>query len=739
MSETPISSRFLRSRLMMAVLAISLLVFAALAWYSRATPYPRTLRYAGSKQCAACHPEEYDAWKKSHHGLAERPIDPDLDRAAFDPPRELHHGSVTSRIWLEEKEGQPVLKIRTTDETGQYRDFEPERVIGVAPLRQLLVRFPRGQWQATALAYDPVAREWFDVFGDEDRKPHEWGYWTNRGMTWNSMCATCHVTNFQKNYRVEEDRYESHWTELAVGCEACHGPAADHVRWQREHPNGRNDPTITRFTKKQWVDTCGACHARRSLLLEPFRAGEAFLDQFTPVLPDLSDTYYPDGQVREENYEYVSFLLSRMYHEGVTCMDCHDPHTGKRLREGNNLCLKCHASKINPAEHTHHRLDGPGGRCENCHMPITVYMQRHPRRDHGFTIPDPLLTIEYGIPNACNRCHEDKSPEWALEAVEKWYGDRMDRVTRRRAVAVARARRGDITVIVDLLRYLNEEPYPAWRAVFALCLRPWREQPQVAAALVRALDDESPLVRWAAAAALNPERETPPAALQKLLDDKTRAVRVQAAWALRAHLSDGSPVSEELRQFLTLGTDQPTGCMMMGVFMKDRGNLDEAEAWFRRALRFEPRSPVPWEAIAVMYSEAGRPERSIEVLEEACQALPQEGHLHYLRGLGLAEVGKLPQAVAALEKAVQLMPDHARAWYNLGLARHRLNQPGLALRALQKAIDLEPENPDFTFALAAVYRDLGRRSQAVRWAERTLELDPLHRGAAALLEQLRGR
>ena len=32
--------------------------------------------------------------------------------------------------------------------------------------------------------------------------------------------------------------------------------------------------------------------------------------------------YFPDGQIRDEVYEYGSFLQSRMFHEGVTCSDC---------------------------------------------------------------------------------------------------------------------------------------------------------------------------------------------------------------------------------------------------------------------------------------------------------------------------------------------------------------------------------------------------------------------------------
>ena len=60
-------------------------------------------------------------------------------------------------------------------------------------------------------------------------------------------------------------------------------------------------------------------------------------------------------------------------------------------------------------------------------MPQTKYMQRHGRHDHGFTIPDPLVTRQTGIPNACNRCHQDKDTDWAINSVDKWYGSKMDR------------------------------------------------------------------------------------------------------------------------------------------------------------------------------------------------------------------------------------------------------------------------------------------------------------------------
>ena len=61
----------------------------------------------------------------------------------------------------------------------------------------------------------------------------------------------------------------------------------------------------------------------------------------------------------------------------------------------------------------------PGEACVGCHMPATVYLARDARRDHSFTIPDPVLTKEIAIPKACNRGHTDRTPEWAGERTDR--------------------------------------------------------------------------------------------------------------------------------------------------------------------------------------------------------------------------------------------------------------------------------------------------------------------------------
>jgi hypothetical protein len=124
-------------------------------------------------------------------------------------------------------------------------------------------------------------------------------HWTGREQTWNFMCALCHSTGLVRGYGAARDRYATGWTEISVGCESCHGPAAAHVAWARARASGaephkglsvwlkdrsghawrfaEDDPHgiarregPPRQSIAAQVETCGPCHARtRRLVADP--------------------------------------------------------------------------------------------------------------------------------------------------------------------------------------------------------------------------------------------------------------------------------------------------------------------------------------------------------------------------------------------------------------------------------------------------------------------------------------
>ena len=708
-------------------------------------------RYAGSSTCRECHEEAQRRWETSNHGLAERDFRADLDRPAFDPPRVFRHASQTSEARYQNGRYELVTLGFGTNR----QPYQLVRVIGNDPLRQFLIARPRGRLQVTEVAWDPRTNQWFDVYGNEDRRPGEWGHWTGRGMCWNAMCAACHNTRVRKNYDPATDTYHTAMTELTVSCEACHGPLKEHVVWQRTYRNsGRpypppagEDPTLPRYSTNQVFQTCGFCHARRADLTGDFHPGERFFDHYSLTIPDLTDTYYPDGQVRDEDYEYAAFLGSRMHTHGIVCMDCHTPHQAKPAILGNDLCMRCHNGSytnspvIDPVAHGFHAKYESGNDCRDCHMPQTVYMARHWRHDHGFTIPDPLLTKQFGIPNACNRCHRDKDADWSLKWVGEWYGPKMNRRTRDRAQWFARGRRGEAAARQPLLKLLAGEEIPYWQAAIINILRQWIGDPAVERAVRERLDAPDPLVREKAVQALAPLVGRPASGLRQVLrarlEDPVRCVRVAAAWALRATVDPASRAGRELRRMLDYNADQPTGQLQLAVYALDRDQPETAYAHLRKAIAWDPNSPPLRHEMAVVCSLTGRSREALEQLETACRLAPDEAEYAYKLALARNEVGDSAGTLAALERAVKLDPRHARAWYNLGLARNAAGRPEDALDALLRAESITPADPRIPYARATILFGLGRVAEARQAAARALEIRPGYPPARQFLDNLR--
>jgi tetratricopeptide (TPR) repeat protein len=707
-------------------------------------------RYAGSQSCRECHAAQFESWAKSNHGLAERNVDAAMDTAAFSPERTFHHGTQDSTAT--QIDGKPAVKTLGFD--NKHAAYTVARVIGHDPLRQYLVEGAGGRMQTLEVAFDPKRNEWFDVYGDEDRKPGEWGHWTGRGMGWNAMCANCHNTRLRKNYDEATDTYRTTMAEMSVGCESCHGPMKAHVEWRKQYPGSKEaDPTLKKFTRDQVFDTCGSCHARRRELTGDFVPGDSFGQHFQLTTVDESDLYFPDGQIRDELYEYGSFHGSKMHTAGVRCADCHDPHAAKPRLLGNVLCLRCHtgapgqipestviAPVIDPVAHSFHKADSTGAQCVNCHMPVTTYMQRHPRHDHSFPIPDPLLTKERGVPNACNKCHTDKDADWSLAATEKWWGEKMKRPSRERVQTVAAARAGTLQSGAPLLTLLRNEPNGYWKASLIRLLGAWSADAEVSRAFLEYAQHPDPLVRTAAVQALESVGGQLGAAAQQILarrtEDAERAVRVAAVSALRAPPDLQSRAYRELMHALDLAADQPTGQLQKGAWAQAHGDAAGALAHFEKAVSWDPNSGGIRHEYAVLLSSLGRTQDALKQMEEAVRLDPKQAEFRFKLALAWNETGNMQNAVREFEETVRIDKRHARAWYNLGLARNALGQTAESIVALREAEAAEPRDARIPYARATIHVRLGQRAEAREAAQRALAIQPDYQDARQLLQAI---
>ena len=681
--------------------------------------------------CAACHPAEFESWMKSQHAVANRLVDAEVDAAHFQLEQSVANSALrTSTAWTEEQ-----FSIVETDSNDVAATYEPVAVIGVEPLIQYLVPTEGGRLQTANVSYDTRSNEWFNS-QETEYEPEAWQHWRNRGMTWNSQCAFCHMTGFEKNYDPATDSYDSSWQAMGINCVQCHGDVDAHMKDMSVLP------TSSGLSSNQLQSACASCHARREELTGSFKLGDEFNDHYRLHLPDAIGAYYADGQVIEENFTYGSFMMSRMGHKGITCLDCHDPHSGGLVLPAvnNMLCMTCHApptrreaKPIIPTDHSHHPIGSTGNRCIECHMPVTKFMVRDPRRDHGFTSPDPVLTKELGIPNACNSCHGDQSIDWAIEWATRWYGEDMNERARTRARILTLVQEGDRSLGPELLDLAKTEEIAAWNAALTGILAVHAEREDVRAFLEEQLEHADPAVRAAAIRGLGPLPDYAER-IKKLRADPVRLVRLDAGWATWPVPPSDPAVREEIFKYFENISDQPAGALRKAQLAVAEGRIEEAVTWARKA--------VEWDdfhfhnmMLGRTLNLAGKNREARQAFEHAMELEPENAEYPYLLALLLAETKKPREALLALQKVINLDPAFGRAWYNLGLAYAELERLDEAITALNRSETLMEGSPEPAFARATIYLRLNQQDKALESAKRALVISPGYQPAQRLVKE----
>ncbi|MHB1265886.1 MAG: tetratricopeptide repeat protein [Gemmatimonadaceae bacterium] len=604
---------------MPCVVRVALILGSALVACGRGGAPPQ---FTGSARCAGCHAEQSAAWVRSQHSVAMQRATPRSVLAPFRGERFTHEG-VTSTF---HRRGDAYL-VRTEGADGLEHEYRVSYTFGVYPLQQYLVAFPGGRMQALSFAWDSRAaadsgQRWFFLFPGPRITHTDELHWTQRRQNWNYMCADCHSTAVRKGYDATADTFHTTYTEVSVGCESCHGPGSAHAtgatwfgritgrtvamplrldaqrgrRWVLDAGARTARPAVPARGRPE-IEVCAQCHARRFHIAEGYTAGRPLLDYYIPMLLERGQ-YWPDGQQREEVYTYGGFLQSRMYAAGVTCSDCHDPHTGKTRRPGNGVCAQCHAAAVyDTSAHHLHLADTEAARCTTCHMPTTTYMVVDPRHDHGMRVPRPSRSAALGAPDPCLRCHADRGAAWAEERIRATR-PRPSPGYQRFAAAFASDERGDAGALAALDAIVRDTTQPA--IVRATALSRMADYPgdTAAAAAHRWHRDASPLVRLAALAVA--ERWSPRergALALAALRDSTRAIRQAGAWLLAAdttllqRAADRRSFQRAAAEFVhsqRYNGDQPESRVALGAFLAMRGDLTGAERELRAALRIAP-------------------------------------------------------------------------------------------------------------------------------------------------------
>jgi tetratricopeptide (TPR) repeat protein len=706
--------------------------------------------FVGSAKCKDCHKPEYDKWKGSHHERAMDHANAQTVLGNFDGTVFRHFG-VESRFYRKEDR----FYVRTPGPEGKMGDFQILYTFGYFPLQQYLIAFPGGKLQCLPIAWDVRNKKWFHLYPDENIPPDDWLYWTNQSQNWNGMCAECHSTDLRKNFDPETGDYKTTWSEISVGCEACHGPASLHVQWAELPEMGRPDlenaglqVRTAGLGPKEQVAICAPCHSRRMSLADNIHRHADYLDYGVPQL--LSEGFYfADGQILEEVYVYGSFMQSKMAERGVRCSDCHDVHSIKRLKPGNDLCLQCHKKAVyDRKDHHFHKLKGEpgnpilsksgevvfdvgtGAECEQCHMPGRIYMGVDYRLDHSFRIPSPSLSAELDSPNACTRCHVDKSLQWAEDSVRKWYGEKK---RFHYGTVISRGRRGESRAEAELADLAQDRLYPAIVRATALQLLSTWSDPKTESVFSKALTDEEAIVRHTAIRHFpeqNPEKLVQE--LGPLLYDSVKAVRIEAAARL-AGLPERQMPSLLKRKFDAVFAEYVKALERTADFAPSRhnlgnlyariGDMERAVSDYERAIRIDNSFYPAKVNLATLYNQRGENRKAETLLKEVLAQRPDLYEVDYSLGLLLAEMEKYPEAEAFLAAAARGLPKRERIFYNLALVRQHLGMDAAAELAFNAAHGLNPKNGETLYALAVFYLQRYRLAEAKQTALKLIGLE----------------
>ncbi|OPA86195.1 hypothetical protein BFW87_25960 [Pseudomonas fluorescens] len=663
------------------------------------------------QQCQGCHQAQVKDWQGSHHQLAMQAATPQTVPANFNDATFTGEGE-TTRFFRRADE----FWVNTPGIDGKTADFRVAYTFGIAPLQQYLIEVGDGRLQALGVAWDTEKSRWFHLYPGQGVNFKNPLHWSKPSQNANFMCVECHTTGYKRNFDPVKNSFDSQWNSLGVGCQACHGPASNHVQWAAKkgdllHAGFAVDLKDKNATVE--LETCARCHARRAPLSDGFTVGKRLMDDYLPSVL-TRELYTLDGKIKDEVFEHGSFAQSKMAEKGVRCSNCHNPHSTELKAPGNAVCLQCHntagktpvatvdgrglqAKNYDSPEHTGLAVGQPGSFCVDCHMPGKFYMGNDFRHDHSFSIPpaaqavlqqapsygDSLALIRGGQPGAAQALY--------------------DQLARGNLPAIQRA-----TLSVELPNYPSEQ---------ALKLA------------TKDLGNPTPQVRESAVRAVS--ALLPPAERVELyaplLRDPVRAVRILAARDLLSVQGLGPAWDNAIAEYeqvqLSL-LERAEANLNLAMLYQASGRGDKVEAQLRTALLRDPDFFPALVTLAQWLEANGRADEARNLISEQLARQPDAALLQHTQGLMLIRVGDVAGAMPHLRNAAGLDPANGQFAFVLAVALHDSGKVDDACRQLEALLQRQPYNRNARLTLIQYYLANGHEPKAQAVMQSWKKLNP---------------
>lgn len=464
------------------VLALGGLALAAFTSYeSYSSLYDAV--FVGSDVCGRCHTVIYDDWKHSPHALmvrraAETSVVGDFKNAEWflpDSDRKTEFDKLPAARMF--RSGSDfVMSLRRPD-SDRFDDFRIDYVVGFQYRQVYLTAEKGGVLRRLPLQWSQKRQEFFPYWNFQEGSSPSTADFREQmhslNSAWNLFCARCHTTNLEVERKDPAHTVaDVSWTETGIACEACHGPGSHHASYfSRNYVNRivalvnskvRGEPvayiaSAKKLTKGEDLSVCARCHGPDIMMAstdvyriyEPGYSQKGRINDLSPHFKEFplqpgrtapTVECWDDGRPKGIGMLFRSFIESACYDKAEPrCYDCHNVHNNKKAAvpgilqasaASNEYCLNCHGDLENLVEeHTHHPAGTSGSFCYDCHMPRNILSIVDGtvsfKRTHTMSsIPDPVLSRQFGLsgsPNACNECHMEENVEWSQGWFERWW------------------------------------------------------------------------------------------------------------------------------------------------------------------------------------------------------------------------------------------------------------------------------------------------------------------------------
>jgi Tfp pilus assembly protein PilF len=141
--------------------------------------------------------------------------------------------------------------------------------------------------------------------------------------------------------------------------------------------------------------------------------------------------------------------------------------------------------------------------------------------------------------------------------------------------------------------------------------------------------------------------------------------------------------------------EKARGYTQLGSAHEEKGNLDEAIKYYKKASYLEPYNSEIYLFQGISLSKLGRTNEAMQEFREALRINSYNPEAHFNLGMALAKLGRTNEAIQEFrEAALRINPHNAEARARLGISLYTLGRRDGAIQEFREALRIDPDSAE---------------------------------------------